>query len=234
MAGTTAPPAPLGPAAAAAAAPQTWFTSRVTNVKTRKEMYMRPQLQVDWIYFLYFQLHVRGLLLNSWRIFEDFSASMKLIKLRSSCISQTFTMSHWSSLLPATGGTGSCPGGATLTMELSSPVSDVSPHWWPRRYPWPPATIGLFVHGVRGDTSHSSCPSSVLTVGHRLWRHTVPLGSRKAHTRYWGGALWSSYISHTFTMSHWVKWTHCLLPATEGGSSCPWGCNPHLGTGITC
>jgi hypothetical protein len=30
----------------------------------------------------------------------------------------------------------------------------------------------------------------------------ILLGSRQAHTHYWGGALWSSSISHTFTMSH--------------------------------
>jgi hypothetical protein len=53
--------------------------------------------------------------------------------LWNSCISYTFTMSHWSNktnrLLPATGGSGSCHGGATHTLELELPVSAVSLHF---------------------------------------------------------------------------------------------------------
>jgi hypothetical protein len=50
----------------------------------------------------------------------------------------------------------------------------------------------------------------------------IPLGSRKAHTCYWGGgALCSSCISPAFTMSHWSSGLTVLLPATGGSSSLP-------------
>ncbi len=38
--------------------------------------------------------------------------------------------------------------------------------------------------------------------------------------------LWSSCISHTFTMSHWSGGLTVCFPSQ--------GCNPHFGTGITC
>jgi hypothetical protein len=55
----------------------------------------------------------------------------------------------------------------------------------------------------------------------------IPLGSHKAHTRYGGGGLWSSCISHTFTMSHWSSGlTVCFLP--QGAAIRALGVQPRL------
>ncbi len=75
-------------------------------------------------------------------------------------------------LLPATGGSGLRPGGATHTLELGLPVSYVSLHWWPQRDPWSP-TMTSPMTWATGCFSHPSCPSSILTAAHRLMRHTV-------------------------------------------------------------
>jgi hypothetical protein len=81
---------------------------------------------------------------------------------------------------------------------------DVIPDHWLR--------LVLFACGFRGDLRHSlvPVPFSLQATDYG----DIPLGSRKANTHYWGGgALWSSCISHTFTMSHWSSGlTICFLP----------------------
>ncbi len=80
---------------------------------------------------------------------------------------------QWTNRLrPSTGGSGSRLGGATCTLELRLPVSAVSLQWWPGRDPWSPATISP-LNLATGCFIHPSYPSSILTVGHRLMRHTV-------------------------------------------------------------
>jgi hypothetical protein len=43
--------------------------------------------------------------------------------------------------------------------------------------------------------------------------------------------MWSSHISHTFTISHWSSGLTVWF-LSQGQRFMPWGCNPHFGTGI--
>ncbi len=140
---------------------------------------------------------VRNREINTYSALPFFTV---IAPLWSSCISHTFTMSHWSSgqtiYFPPQGAAICTPG--------------VQPTLWnwdyllvPCRYSGDPDVIPdhhlwlvLFARSFGFDISHSSCPSSVLTAGHWLWRHTVPLGSRKAHTSYWGVALYEDSPHH--------------------------------------
>ncbi len=51
-------------------------------------------------------------------------------------------------------------------------VRIVSRHGWPWHDPWSPATIGPLTL-TTGCFSHPSCPSSILTAGHRFMWHTA-------------------------------------------------------------
>ncbi len=75
--------------------------------------------------------------------------------------------------------------------KWDSPVSDVSLHWWPQCDPWSLATIGPLTLATCWF-SHPSSPSSILTAGHRLMRHTARIP--KDLNPLLGGALWSSCI----------------------------------------
>ncbi len=110
-------------------------------------------------------------------------------------------------------GSGSHPGGAPTLLELRCPVSNVLLHWWLCSDPWSLAMIVPVTWAIV-CFSHPSCPSSVLSGGHRLMQHTVQLGSRKPRPVIGGGgALWSSCIftplQYTVSLVHWVN---CLLP----------------------
>jgi hypothetical protein len=75
-------------------------------------------------------------------------------------------------LLPAWGAAVRAPGVQRNFWDWDSPVSAVSLHWWSWPDPWSPATVGPLTL-VTGCFSHPSCPSSILTAGHRLMRHTA-------------------------------------------------------------
>jgi hypothetical protein len=113
---------------------------------------------------------------------------------------------QWTNCLhPATGGSASCPGGANHTLELGLPVSG-----WSLITGYDRSSL-LAVFAVTLATLLVPVLFSLQATDYG----NIPLGSRKAHTRYCGGggALWSSCISHTFTMSHWSSGlTVCFRP----------------------
>jgi hypothetical protein len=88
-----------------------------------------------------------------------------MIILWSSCISHTFTMSHWPSVLtvcfPVQGAAVCAPGcsphfGTWIFMLVQSRYSG-DPDMIPDH-----AMIGSFACGIHGDLNHFSCPSSTL------------------------------------------------------------------------
>ncbi len=144
-------------------------------------------------------------------------------------------MSHWLSELTVcfpTQGASFAPWGATHTLELGLPVSPVSLQWWPWRDPWSLATTGLLARSFCGDLSHSlvSVPFSLQATDY-AW--CIPLGSRKAHTRYLGGGgpVELLHFSHFHHVSL-VQWTNRLLPATVGTSLHPGGATHTLELGL--
>ncbi len=78
-----------------------------------------------------------------------------------------------------------------------SPVNAVSLHWWPWRDPIGPLTLA------------TGCVRPIPITG----------GG--------GGALWSSCISHTFTMSHWFSGLTVSSPP-QGAAVCTLGVQPTL------
>ncbi len=103
------------------------------------------------------------------------------------------------------------PWGATHTFKLGLPDSTVSLHWWPRRDPWSPAMIGPLTLAI-GCFSHLLAPVPFSLQAKD--KCDTPLGSLKAHTCYGGGGggLWSSCISHNFTISHWSSGLTVCFP----------------------
>ncbi len=124
----------------------------------------------------------------------------------SSCIlSPLHTQSHWSSgstvCFRSRGSVVHVRGMHPLSLwNQVSPVSDVSLHWWPRCDRWSPAMIGPLTLAT-GCFSNSSCPSSILTAGHRLLRHTprIPYGPEPLL----GGSPMELLHSDTTTQSRW-------------------------------
>jgi hypothetical protein len=74
-------------------------------------------------------------------------------------------------------------------------------------------------------------PSSVLTAGHRIMRHTARI-PYPPYPLLGGSPVELLHFSH-FHHASLVQWTNRLLPTAGGSSPCP-GYNSDFGTGITC
>jgi hypothetical protein len=58
----------------------------------------------------------------------------------------------------------------------------------------------------------------------------IPLGSRKAQTRYWRGAMWNPCISHATTQSHWPS-SPPFASRLRGQQFASRGCTHNSGAG---
>ncbi len=145
--------------------------------------------------------------------------------LLSSCISHTFTMSHWSSGLTvcflSQGAVVCCaPGDANHTLELGLPVNVVSLQWWPRR-DW--SLVSPKAPCQQWTLYSASCrrceKPAVITLPSPVPFHSLQvlllLATQwpvRAPVKLLGGAICGGpAFSHQYTVSL-VQWVNRLLP----------------------